>query len=465
MTSRSVPMTNLEAPSLIHSSAADGPSAVARRVCGWWFGLLGFLLAGYAVMNKGFAYIGLPPLFIGETVLLAGFAMLMFASRLRVTLSQMTCLLILPMLAWCGIRTLPYFGEYGFDAPRDAVLIGYSLFAICAATAIIERPTLLRDALEAARKALPWLILLIPITMAISVVLGKALPTWPWAAVPIVHVKHGDPMVFLAAITVFMMLGFARQRSMLWALPVIAAAGVQGLVNRGGMLAFLAATGLTAFLYPRSSWLWRGMIAAFILATVVIAINPSVKVPGRKRELSVQQAINNVSSIFGNNTAGDLDNTKSWRIEWWTKIVNYTVHGNYFWQGKGFGINLANSDGFQVFADESLRSPHNAHMTVLARSGVVGLSMWTAVHGNWLCLMAGLYMRARRRDQETWARLAVLLATIWIALTVHASFDVFFEGPMGGIWLWSVIGIGIAADWVHRHHPEVLSDSLPGSSA
>jgi hypothetical protein len=37
--------------------------------------LLGGALLGYAVLGKYFAYLGIPPLFVGEIALLTGFAM------------------------------------------------------------------------------------------------------------------------------------------------------------------------------------------------------------------------------------------------------------------------------------------------------------------------------------------------------------------------------------------------------
>jgi hypothetical protein len=40
----------------------------------------------------------------------------------------------------------------------------------------------------------------------------------------------------------------------------------------------------------------------------------------------------------------------------------------------------------------------------------------------------------------------------------NASFDVFIEGPMGGIWLWTIYGVGLAAVWAYGHHPEILDD-------
>ena len=57
------------------------------------------------------------------------------------------------------------------------------------------------------------------------------------------------------------------------------------------------------------------------------------------------------------------------------QIQNYTLRGEHFWTGKGFGVSLAEVDGFVVCYNHNappLRSPHNAFMTILARGGVPG---------------------------------------------------------------------------------------------
>jgi hypothetical protein len=41
----------------------------------------------------------------------------------------------------------------------------------------------------------------------------------------------------------------------------------------------------------------------------------------------------------------------------------------------------------------------------------------------------------------------------------NAAFDVFIEGPMGGIWFWTIYGIGLASVWLYKHSPEVLRDA------
>jgi hypothetical protein len=39
----------------------------------------------------------------------------------------------------------------------------------------------------------------------------------------------------------------------------------------------------------------------------------------------------------------------------------------------------------------------------------------------------------------------VALGGYWVAFIVNASFDVFLEGPMGGVWFWVLFGFGLAA--------------------
>jgi hypothetical protein len=47
----------------------------------------------------------------------------------------------------------------------------------------------------------------------------------------------------------------------------------------------------------------------------------------------------------------------------------------------------------------------------------------------------------------------------WVAFMANASFDVFIEGPMGGIWFWTIYGVGLAAMWCFSYRPHVLSNA------
>src|SRR3954449_2240111 len=111
-------------------------------------------------------------------------------------------------------------------------------------------------------------------------------------------------------------------------------------------------------------------IGVFAIVTgVLVVVAFRLESEDLRRPVSVRQYVANVTSTF---TGDDEDETKEWRLNWWSDIVNYTVHGPYFWTGRGFGPNIADTDGYQTSGpDEApLRSPHSAHMTILARGGV-----------------------------------------------------------------------------------------------
>ncbi len=128
--------------------------------------------------------------------------------------------------------------------------------------------------------------------------------------------------------------------------------------------------------------------------------------------------------------------TIRWRLMWWRAIVGYTFRGPYFLSGKGFGVNLADADGFQPEKNHGLRDPHNVFMTFLARSGVPGLALFVILIGtvSWNLLTAW-----RRSDGEE-RRLNVWLLAYLTAMLVNACFDVYVENPMGGVWFWSLVG-------------------------
>jgi hypothetical protein len=155
----------------------------------------------------------------------------------------------------------------------------------------------------------------------------------------------------------------------------------------------------------------------------------------------------NLASVFGTDdqSAGGLEGNKQWRLAWWSKIADYTFRGEYFWVGKGFGVNLADNDGFQTSLSTPLRSPHSAFMTMLARAGVPGLAFWLLSQVSWLWVMLRAHVKARRHKESWQARLFAFFILAWLAFTLNASFDVFLEGPTGGIWYWTLLGFGLGA--------------------
>jgi hypothetical protein len=170
---------------------------------------------------------------------------------------------------------------------------------------------------------------------------------------------------------------------------------------------------------------------------------PEPPPPPEWRPATLDQLIENVLSVFGSSSDPGLEGTKQFRLAWWGAIVDYTVFGDRFWTGKGFGVNLADDDGFQATVDHSLRAPHNSHVTVLARMGVPGFGIWLVIHVAFGIGLIRAIRSSRRVGDPQLAAIGGWLLAYWIAMIVDTSFDPYLEGPQGGIWYWTVFGLGL----------------------
>src|SRR4029453_8360827 len=110
----------------------------------------------------------------------------------------------------------------------------------------------------------------------------------------------------------------------------------------------------------------------------------SVKVPsagGHGREFSATQLVANVVSLGGDDSPGNLGGTVKGRQELWSRILDKQVADGRLVDGSGFGPNLAAEVGYE--GGKETRSPHNSHLDILARMGLVGLSLWIALWAGW----------------------------------------------------------------------------------
>lgn len=183
--------------------------------------------------------------------------------------------------------------------------------------------------------------------------------------------------------------------------------------------------------------------------------DPAIAPPPKRRSASIEQLIDNILSVFDTSDDPGLEGTKQFRLAWWGSIVDYTVFGEHFWTGKGFGINLADDDGFQSTADGSLRAPHNSHLTVLARMGVPGLVLWIVLQGVFAITLVRTMLISRRAGDGLLAAIAAWTLVYWLVMVVDTSFDPYLEGPQGGIWFWATMGFGMAVVRIGRQREPV----------
>ncbi len=426
-----------------HSALAATP-----RVARVFWGFFCFVLAGYAILGRAFAYLGYPPLYIGEMALALGTATALMAGSLVSAIVNLPGLALALLMLWTAHRTVPYWTQYGFDSLRDAMIVLYGLFAYIVASLILQRPGTLVVLLDRYKRFIPYVLFLSPIAL----VAGYAFPGLR------IGPKLGDLSCHVAAVLFFALIGFVRLRPRAFIVIVLVElfAFTQ---TREAMLTVFVGCSLAA-IFSSNSRALRCISALIGVSAVVVgvlfALDFKFTSQNLRRPVSVRQYAENATSIF---TGSDSDGgTKEWRLNWWTDIINYTVHGRYFWTGKGFGPNLADIDGYQTESDEAapLRSPHNAHMTILARGGVPELSLWILALGSWFVAVIYQLMEARRLRDDWWAAVFGFLLTYWTMIVVASSFDVVLEGPVMGIWFWTIHGIGLAALILYRHRAVTL---------
>ena len=417
-----------------------------------WLKVLTFLLLGYAFGSKGFATIGFSPIFIGEAMLSIGiltFLTIPFSRKIKVNIKpflhwEIGVLFI--FIIWQVAQTIPYIKLYQFDTLRDATEYGYAAFAILIMLLIPKKDV--QSFFNLFSRLMPFMLLWYPILYFFARTASFPIH-FPGAGTPLVDTKGSDVGAHLAGMGALMLLQLGQQRHyrarwvswliwLLWGLCVV----LIGSIQRGVLVAVAASVGIVVLFQPiRTRWDRPLLVVVVVTCLLLITGLYSAKINvGQYREISAEQLVANVASIFGqgDDTSGGLENTKEWRIRWWNTIIDYTFHGPYFWTGKGYGVNLADSDGFQVNSDGSLRSPHNGHMTILARSGVPGFVLW-------VIFLAGVALRLLRnilnsKRDPLKARYALWMLAYLVAFGIVASTDVFLEGPMGGIWFWSLIG-------------------------
>lgn len=423
--------------------------------------LLGVLLA-YAMTGRGFAYLGFPPLYVGEIALLTGSIIFLRTGCFIAALATLPSLLLAAAMAWVTLRTLPFFGMYGFDALRDSVVIMYGGFAFIIIALLLEDAHRINTIVRWYGGFSNIYVPAIPFIFAFNHFMANQIPHLPGTDVPLILIGPSEVAVHLSGAAVFAIVGF-RKATTLWIVLLAAALAMVCALSRGGMVAFAVPVAFAALMLGKTRELAIVLAAGLAIFAVAYVIEPIFTdyretVSSIERPISTRQIVNNIASTVGEGRE-QTEGTKRWRLDWWNAIVNDTIYGPYFWTGRGFGLNLTEAAGLTDNHRQTrpLRSPHSVHMTILARAGVPGLALWGAFLASWLGMMMRTMWIARRCGQTDWAALFLFVTCYAMAVVINATFDVTLEAPMQGVWFWCLIGFGIGSVMVYRaqHHEPV----------
>jgi hypothetical protein len=253
----------------------------------------------------------------------------------------------------------------------------------------------------------------------------------------IIIYKNGDKSVHLLISTILMFL-YTEKYSRKWLIANTILIVINFLIllalTRSGSVAYILAL-FSFFFFSKERILNESLrkLLKFVPIIMVIGMGLFVAIDiqgdAQGRTISLSQITDNFSSIVSTNIDGNLAENKVWRLIWWAKLVNESFTLQHFFVGKGLGMSLAGNDILNT--DDNLRSPHNFHLTILARFGYFVFIAWII----WLvALFKPLF--TRKLAGKTLAITSILLAFI-----INGSFDVFFEGPMGAFPFWTFVGL------------------------
>ena len=253
----------------------------------------------------------------------------------------------------------------------------------------------------------------------------------------IILYKNGDKSVNLLISTILMFL-YTDKYSRKWLMANTILIVINFLIllafTRSGSVAYIFAL-FSFFFFSKESIVNESIIKFLKFVPIIMVIGMGLFVAidiqgdAQGRSITLSQITDNFTSIVSSDIDGTLTDNKVWRIIWWAKLVNESFTLQHFFVGKGLGMSLAGSDILNT--DDNLRSPHNFHLTILARFGYIVFIAWII----WLVsLFKPLF--TRKLIGKTLAITSILLAFI-----INGSFDVFFEGPMGAFPFWTFVGL------------------------
>lgn len=417
------------------------------------------VLYGYAMLDKGFAYLHIPgtPLFVGELALLPVALLVAVDTRWFHGHRLVPFAALAAYCSWAVVRLVESLPAYRLDALRDSAMWYYA--AVAALIVAWFRRSGPAAAFEAcirfAERLMIPLLLWSPVAVLAERAGGTTLgPVLPITGISVLTHKPSNLAPLLTMIALYTWhdehSGFSPRRRVVlftWALIDIAAVGTQ---TRGGFLAALFGMAVGTLVLPRRlrvrTIARRGI--TICLAFFVLAYALDLKVSAG-RDLGVRQLTNNTLSVVGLNSEdrndpvrGTLEGNAEWRERLWTAVITKTFLYEHEVSGWGFGPNLGDELGFEnQLGDGSLRSPHNSHLSVFGRLGAIGLTLWLTMWGVWIASLAALARRRDCRDSRVRIAAAILIGMM-VSLHINAYFDPAYESPQAGAWLWAVFGTG-----------------------
>lgn len=417
--------------------------------------LIGFVLIGYIVGNRGFAQQTLMtglPLLPAEAVLAIVGAWLVIKSGIERKMPIQRSALHLLLLLWFTIgiaRLMVDLPRYRFLALRDFATVYYASFFFIVQAHATEART--RSFL---RRCFLIGVLLVPVVFVLFTQFpGFFVRYLTLRGVPLIFVK-GDVAIPIAAAGIFLLHFDPLARGRWWA-PGAALAlllFVFASNSRAAQAGVIVVDCWLLFRRSRLPWLHLGTLGLTALLLAALAFSGQADWAEKKLTSSVERVLSVVdvsgTMTYRSEDLGDKADNNRFRLVWWRAVARETIESNPA-LGLGFGYDLAR--GFvteydwAMGEDFSARSPHNVALTVFGRMGFAGI----------LVCLGIVWVMARSTNRSLTANdgeATGLWCMVWVIL-VSACFGIVLEGPMGALPFWVLVGLAYQPDGTSGSEP------------
>jgi O-Antigen ligase len=406
-----------------------------------WLRIVGFLLLGYLCLKRGFAYLGVPPLFVGE-IMLAAFLLL----KPRVALGTWAMSLLRPSpLNALGLALL-LFMSYGIWQVGRGVLSGspllytlkffvfnyYALYTLLGLWVGLQAPEFLPKLI----RIIAWVNGIYGLLFIVA--LRHVVIYMPGTDTPVFSSPAGQVVVILG------LLCFERDLRAVWfvlALNIIVTLVWQVRAEWLGLALGILAWGILTGRLGRVVSI--GMAGLAVLGMIELA---DIRLAGRNGDsVSLSENLARVIAPIDLELAKELSpnaawhaGTAEWRELWWEQIW-LSVHSTPVLEafGHGYGFDLFGLAPEEVRAgqeDWDVRTPHSVFFYALGYTGWAGVALFGLLQFAILRLLWRSY------------RLAGDPAGVvfWVMGMAMAFFQESFESPFRAIPFYLLAGLTIA---------------------
>jgi hypothetical protein len=435
-------------------------AVILNRAAGlaFWQVLVLIGLGGYIILNYGFANLAVR---VAGVPVIAGH-LLMFAALLLAALGNpyrfIKALVEPAALCLVGLMllTLAHLGsdvaQFGLYAVRDSSIFFEAAFLFLGVAWVRNE----RDISTLFR----WLFALFVINLLYSLTLPWAKSLYSWSPssgifqdVAILgHYKESNLYLLGGALFCLWVAQYIVAWPQ-WSLYLLAVLQMLGLTIHQARSMYVGTAVVLILLLVLQQFRKLAQLSVALCvglgALVLVGSTTTFELPGRLGPVSPRFLEQHAQSLLlakGTPGLGTIYHRWEWHKAVWERA------GSSTWNllvGEGFGQPLVTD--LRIQTGVIVRQPHNTHLTVLARLGLVGLALWTLFH---LSIIAR-FLRAlllRPRLEPKMRALILWLFLFYVLAMIVTTVQPYLEFSYGAIPFYFIMGVALAVTRGRAEH-------------